>query len=370
MRQSNDQNNILSATYKPNHYTWAETIPPSWTQQREEEIELKAAGAYDSVLEEKRDAPNEAGMGLLAALNTYTSKFQQYFRENILGYHHGSANNLNQSSGKLLDGGEGGDRKRSDAQSINNDLEDDQPLNGSVNKKTGKQDNIGSNAQNPQGAPRNILPPPKPSKPNPIYLVYSILGCLSFATSGILRKYQGNKLFMANSIICVSFMLMAVFHFIYEAIKKRSKGEKYLFPWQFKGNTNFGEVVMTDKPLLFQIILGGFLEYVGAQAQVVSFNGAISAGMNGGLSPAVTACNTVFVLVTAYFMFGERITKIGFLAILCLLASVILVALFTPDIPNLLEMTSESETTKIANKRVDEIINQVITVDELTMFKV
>jgi hypothetical protein len=34
----------------------------------------------------------------MAALNTYTSKFQQYFRENILGHA-----NLNASSGRLLD---------------------------------------------------------------------------------------------------------------------------------------------------------------------------------------------------------------------------------------------------------------------------
>lgn len=88
---------------------------------------------------------------------------------------------------------------------------------------------------------------------------------------------------------------------------------------------------MTDKPLLFKIILGGFLEFAGAQAAVISFNGTLAAGMNGGICGALIALNTVYVLVVAYCMFGEKLNKVKFLAICLLIASVILVALFTPD---------------------------------------
>lgn len=104
----------------------------------------------------------------------------------------------------------------------------------------------------------------EPQKPNPVYIIYAVLGCASFSLSGILRKYQGTNVFFANSIMTIAFMVIAIIHFMYMAIKKRSAGEKYLFPWQFKGNTSFGEVVMTDKPLLFKIILGGLLEFLGA----------------------------------------------------------------------------------------------------------
>lgn len=50
--------------------------------------------------------------------------------------------------------------------------------------------------------------------------------------------------------------------------------------------------------------------------------------MNGGICGAIIALNTVYVLVMAYFMFGEAINKIKFIAIIFLICSVILVSLF------------------------------------------
>jgi hypothetical protein len=52
--------------------------------------------------------------------------------------------------------------------------------------------------------------------------------------------------------------------FALSAIRKRANGEKYLFPWQVKGDTHYGEVVMIDKGLLFYIFIGGLLEFLGA----------------------------------------------------------------------------------------------------------
>lgn len=71
-------------------------------------------------------------------------------------------------------------------------------------------------------------------------------------------------MFVANSFLTLSFLLISVFHFIISAIKMKAKGEKYLFPWQTKGESNFGDVVYTDKNLLVWIIIGGVLEFVGA----------------------------------------------------------------------------------------------------------
>lgn len=214
--------------------------------------------------------------------------------------------------------------KSEDSNELKDDEGGDQPLNRSVKLQPNA---IPNNVQTPQGASRA---PAK--KPSPVYLFYALAGCVSFSLSGILRKYQGSNVFFANSIMTIAFMVVAIVHFLHQAIKKRAAGEKYLFPWQYKGNTSFGEVIMTDKPLLFKIIFGGFLEFVGAQAQVISYDGAISGGMNGGLCAAIVACNTVFVLILAYFMFGEKITKISFVAILFLIVSAVLVGLFTPDI--------------------------------------
>lgn len=59
--------------------------------------------------------------------------------------------------------------------------------------------------------------------------------------------------------------------------------------------------------------------------------------MNGGVCAAIISCNTVFVLICAYFMFKEKITKVTFIAIVFLIVSAVLVGLFTPDIEDVLE---------------------------------
>ena len=104
-----------------------------------------------------------------------------------------------------------------------------------------------------------------------------------------------------------------------------------MFPWQIRGNTHYGEVVTTDRYLLIWIIIGGALEFVGAQASVISFNGALAAGYNGGIVGAIIALNSVYVLSAAYCMFGESITLMKLIAIASLITSVVLVSMFPPD---------------------------------------
>ena len=53
--------------------------------------------------------------------------------------------------------------------------------------------------------------------------------------------------------------------------------------------------------------------------------------MNGGIVGALIALNTVFVMIVAFFMFKESLSKIKFLCIFLLVGSVILVILFPPD---------------------------------------
>lgn len=90
-------------------------------------------------------------------------------------------------------------------------------------------------------------------------------------------------------------------------------------------------MVVTDKQLLFWMMFGGFLEYIGAQAQAISFNGALSAGMNGGIVGALVSLNTVFVLIAAYFLFNETLGKIKFIAMAILVCASCLVSLFFPE---------------------------------------
>ena len=88
---------------------------------------------------------------------------------------------------------------------------------------------------------------------------------------------------------------------------------------------------MTDKTLLLWIFVGGFLEFLGAQASTVAFNYTLSAGMNGGIVGALIALNTVFVMVAAYFMFNENFSKVKFMCMLLLMGSVVLVSMFPPN---------------------------------------
>ena len=73
-----------------------------------------------------------------------------------------------------------------------------------------------------------------PRKPDPMYLVYAFIACLCFATGGVIRKFQGSNVLLANAIMTLSFLFAAILHFLYSAIKNRAKKEKYLFPWQTK----------------------------------------------------------------------------------------------------------------------------------------
>lgn len=45
---------------------------------------------------------------------------------------------------------------------------------------------------------------------------------------------------------------------------------------------------------------------------------------------ALIAINTVFVMISAYLMFGEGLSKVKFLSMLMLMSSVVLVVLFPP----------------------------------------
>lgn len=53
--------------------------------------------------------------------------------------------------------------------------------------------------------------------------------------------------------------------------------------------------------------------------------------MNGGIVGAIIALNSAFVMISAYIMFGESLTKIKFLCMLLLMSSVVLVTLFPPE---------------------------------------
>jgi drug/metabolite transporter (DMT)-like permease len=63
----------------------------------------------------------------------------------------------------------------------------------------------------------------------------------------------------------------------------------------------------------------------------VAFNATLSAGMNGGIVGAVIAFNTVYVMVCAYILFKESLTKVKFLCMLFFMSSVVLVVLFPPE---------------------------------------
>jgi drug/metabolite transporter (DMT)-like permease len=193
-----------------------------------------------------------------------------------------------------------------------------------------------------------------------MYLLYAILGCVFFASGGILRVYQGSDVFIANSIITLSFLVTALTHFFISALKKKARGEKYLFPWQIKGDTVYGEIIVTDKQLLIWMIVGGTLEFVGGQAMAVSYNGALSAGMNGGMCGAIIAMNTVFVLICAFFLFNERLNKTKFLAMAMLITAVIMVSLFMPDdlIINMPEVSGRG-TDDIITKNLPKLENEL-----------
>ena len=63
----------------------------------------------------------------------------------------------------------------------------------------------------------------------------------------------------------------------------------------------------------------------------IAFDSAFEAKLNGGIVGALVSMNTVFIIIAAYCMFGEKLNKVKSVAIIFLVTSVILVSLFTPD---------------------------------------
>ena len=52
---------------------------------------------------------------------------------------------------------------------------------------------------------------------------------------------------------------------------------------------------------------------------------------------ALISSNTVFIIITTYFLFGETLNKVKFAAIAILVTSVVSVSLFPPGTPQLLK---------------------------------
>jgi hypothetical protein len=93
----------------------------------------------------------------------------------------------------------------------------------------------------------------------------------------VIRKFQGENVFLANAMITMSFLFSGLVYFIISAISAKTKKiddtgnlkdaalkRKYLFPWQTLEETRFGLVICTNKRILLWIFIGGVLEYLGA----------------------------------------------------------------------------------------------------------
>lgn len=88
--------------------------------------------------------------------------------------------------------------------------------------------------------------------------------------------------------------------------------------------------------------------------------------MNGGICGAIIALNTVYVLILAYFMFGEALNKLKFMAIILLISSVVLVSLFPAvDAGTILDSAPE-----VAATGTDASIVKFLTQDDLLNYQI
>jgi hypothetical protein len=54
-------------------------------------------------------------------------------------------------------------------------------------------------------------------------LLYALAGCIFFASGGVIRKVQGQDVFLANAMITISFLLTGLIYFIISAIKAKTR---------------------------------------------------------------------------------------------------------------------------------------------------
>ena len=82
--------------------------------------------------------------------------------------------------------------------------------------------------------------------------------------------------------------------------------------------------------LLVLMIFGGSLELLGAEGLTMAFKYAFKSGLNGGIVGAIISANTIFIIITTYFLFGETLNKVKYLAIAIFVTAVVSVSLFPP----------------------------------------
>ena len=77
-----------------------------------------------------------------------------------------------------------------------------------------------------------------PRKPDPIYLLYAVCACLSFATGGVLRIFQGENVIISTAMTSIAFLMTAIVYFSFKFSKNK---DGFAFPWKFPiGDNGFG----------------------------------------------------------------------------------------------------------------------------------
>ena len=183
------------------------------------------------------------------------------------------------------------------------------------------------------------------------YIPQAIIASLLFGAAGLLRKYLAGSTFLANCIVSATFVTFGVVYLIVSAIIARSTRKEFRFPWQTPSFTQFhgASIFRTDLWLLGQIGIGGFLQYIGVQAQIILYNSS------GNLSGVITSLNTIFIAVAAYFLFNERHSWIKMISILLLMLSIPFTLLFSNQAgvqPRLQVASSALSTTAFQNQLI------------------
>ena len=222
--------------YQSNRPTWADILPPAYTQKQDEEIELMQT--YPALLTVTTTAKEKAKKLKKEGLYTNIGGGQG-MTEGLLAEDQPDNDDFFNDRGRLgeqLDAIAPQNQKEEDsseeyAEKGDVEEEDDEERKKDNKGAEGAQGAVAVGGANPNLHEKKGAGHQPPKKPDPIYLVYASIACLCFASSGVIRKFQGKNVLLSNAIMALAFLFAAILHFLYSAIKKRAKREKYMFPW-------------------------------------------------------------------------------------------------------------------------------------------
>ncbi len=140
-----------------------------------------------------------------------------------------------------------------------------------------------------------------------IYLLWAVIGSCSLSLASFIRGIESANPLQAKFALSLAYMIIASVHIWYV---KHRLGDKFVYPWyhhKSDPNNPNAEKIFCHWQLI-GILVGGTCENGSSLFVLLTFNAAANAGINQGIGTSIMVAMTVFVTISSFIFFRERIS--------------------------------------------------------------